>query len=132
MTEADLRRSTRALLEALQSQGKILFGQHVSSMRRHEKDSETGKWKMLVSKEGAPPVGQPDFWVYIPAVFEMDLLTVIGIGQMLFLELKAPGKKPSKEQKTWLTRAREAGSAMAVCETFEQVEEALGKVGMET
>lgn len=42
-----------------------------------------------------------------------DRIVVLG-GRTMFVELKAPGRKPSKRQKLWIDRARSAGAEVHV------------------
>lgn len=61
---------------------------------------------------------------FYPAFFAgfPDRIVLLPEGKMLFVELKAPGKKPSKIQRAVIAKLQGLGFRVEVCDTIEKVE----------
>lgn len=58
-------------------------------------------------------------------VADLFLMVPVGKASGLFIELKAPGGRPSKEQKAFLELAFEQGYATALCDSLKAAEAAI-------
>ena len=104
--EETLQRAAVTYLRLLENQGKLLFYHPPNGGRRSK--SEGARFKAAGVKPGVS-----------------DLAFVLPGGQAAFIELKAPGGRLSPSQKDFIERVEGFGALTAVCNTFDQVVEAV-------
>ena len=108
---------TFAVADYLDLQG-WLYTHFPAGEKRHPKTG--AKLKKLGLKRGVPDMLIFEQWGYDGQVYS-------GFG--VAIELKSPGKYPTKEQREWLAALKARGWSTHVCRTIHEVEEACKVLG---
>lgn len=67
----------------------------------------------------------PDWLVMLPAIQHPGVIDLDAPGRTIWIELKAPGKKPTAAQAREHERMRKMGQRVEVVDSFERVDEVL-------
>lgn len=77
--------------------------------------------------QAAVPLGGGGFRKFNGLLGVSDILGVLDGGRFLAIEVKQPGKKPTKEQEAFLTRVNELGGVGICVHSLDELEAELGQ-----
>ena len=63
----------------------------------------------------------------LPSISGIPDRILIGKGKIIFVELKAPGKKPRSDQRVWIKKLRDHGAIVYVIDNIPDVDKFISK-----